>query len=174
MRDAMSKTIAALLLLPSAAWAQAYDSGDANAHEQLVLEMINRARANPAAEGTRLSIVITEGLTAQEATNTVARPPLAMNKVLLAAARAHCRDMYTRSFFAHNNPDGTDPFQRMTQAGYPWNNAAENIAVGSPSTFYTASKLEDNLMVDTGVSGRGHRKNLLDIGGGASPPAPRR
>jgi hypothetical protein len=36
--------------------------GDPTAGEQLVLEMINRARANPDAEGTRLSIDIHEGL----------------------------------------------------------------------------------------------------------------
>jgi hypothetical protein len=163
-----------LVLLPSAAWAQAYDSGDATADEQLVLEMINRARANPTAEGTRLGIDIKEGLSAAEAANVGARPPLAMNKILLATARAHCRDMYTRNFFAHNNPDGKTPFQRMTESGYHWTNAAENIAVGSPLASFPSNQLEDLLMIDAGIAGRGHRTDLLDISGDPSPPPVRR
>ena len=39
-----------------------YDSGNPTADEQLVLEYINRARANPIAEGQRLGIDIHEGL----------------------------------------------------------------------------------------------------------------
>jgi len=163
-----------LILLPSAAWAQAYDSGDATSDEQLVLEIINRARANPAAEGTRLGISITEGFTAQEATNTVAKPPLAMNKKLLANARAHCRDMYTRNFFDHVNPDGNDPFERMTLVGYNFNIAAENIAVGSSVTVHTSNVLEDDLMIDAGIADRGHRLNLLDVWDTPTPPASRR
>lgn len=162
------------ILPPSAAWAQAYDSGDANADEQLVLEIINRARANPTAEGTRLGIVITEGMTPAEQANVGVRPPLAMNKILLSTARAHCRDMYARNFFAHNNPDGKSPFQRMTEAGYVWNNAAENIAVGSPLGSYPSNALEDILMIDSSIAGRGHRKDLLDIDGSGSPPPVRR
>jgi hypothetical protein len=163
-----------LVLLPSAAWAQAYDSGDATAEEQLNLEIINRARANPTAEGARLGIDIKEGLTAAEANNVGPRPPLAMNKKLLANARAHCRDMYNRNFFEHANPDGNDPFERMTLVGYNFINAAENIAVGSSVEVHTAAVLEDNLMIDTGISDRGHRTNLLDISGAASPPPIRR
>lgn len=174
MRTRFGATLAAGFLLPAAAWAQSYDSGDANAEEQLVLELINRARANPTDEGNRLGIDIKEGLTPEEAANVGVRPPLAMNKILLATARAHSRDMYLRNFFAHDNPDGTSPFQRMTQSGYSWTNAAENIAVGTPMGAYPAATLEDVLMVDAGIDDRGHRLNLLDISGAASPPPVRR
>src|SRR4051812_5219414 len=149
------------VLLPSAAWAQAYDSGDATAEEQLNLEIINRARTNPTAEGTRLGIDIKEGLTAAEAANVGPRPPLAMNKKLLANARAHCRDMYNRNFFEHANPDGNDPFDRMTLVGYTFVNAAENIAVGNSVSAHTAAVLEDDLMIDATIADRGHRTNLL-------------
>ena len=137
-----------------------YDSGDPHADEQLVLEYINRARANPTAEGTRLGIVITEGLTAQEMAEVQVRPPLAMNAKLLTIARAHSADMYTNNYFAHNDLQGNDPFQRMNNAGYNWTIAGENIATGSNET---AGSLEDLLMVDAGTSGRGHRVNLLDV-----------
>lgn len=143
-----------------------YDSGDPTADEQYVLEVVNRARANPTAEGTRLGIDITEGLAAGNAANVMVRPPLAMNKTLLAVARAHSLDMYTRNFFDHINPDGKDPFQRMTAAGYNFAAAGENIAAGSSQT---AAQLEDLLMVDAGIQDRGHRVNLLHIYPSSTP-----
>lgn len=74
--------------------------------------------------------------------------------------------MYIREFFDHVNPDGKDPFQRMSDAGYNYSNAGENIAAGDTSA--TAWAFEDLLMVDAGVPERGHRKNLLSIY--SSPP----
>jgi len=165
---------ASLLLTPAVAWAQAYDSGDATADEQLVLELINRARANPTAEGTRLGIAITEGLTAQEQANVGPRPPLAMNKILLAATRAHSRDMDIRNFFAHVNPDGRDPGQRITDSGYIWSGWGECLAAGSPAGSFPAGVHHDNLIIDSSVPGRGHRTIILDIDGSTSPAPIRR
>jgi len=139
-----------------------YDSGTPTSAEQLVLEYINRARANPTAEGTRLGIAITEGLANPSLVGV--RPPLAMNKFLLSAARAHSQDMWTRNYFTHVDPDGHDPGYRMTAAGYTFVGTwrwGENIATGSAG--YSAAALEDLLMVDASTSGRGHRVNLLDI-----------
>ncbi|MBV8881747.1 MAG: CAP domain-containing protein, partial [Planctomycetaceae bacterium] len=135
--------------------------------EQLVLEMINRARANPFAEGTRLGIDIREGLSSTEQNFVQAMPPLAFNPLLIGTARAHSQDMHDRNFFAHDNPDGKSPFDRMTAAGYSWTRAGENIAVTSAFNG-SAAGLEDLLMVDSSVAGRGHRTNLLDI----LPPPP--
>ncbi len=162
-----------LLMLFLAAWSArparavqtAYDSGDPTADEQQVLEMINRARANPAAEGARLHININEGLAA--GTSAVVRPPLAMNKILLGTARVHSEDMFARNYFAHDTPEGVDPFDRMTAAGYNWMAAGENIAFGSGG--FTSAALEDGLMKDQGIPGRGHRVNLLDIGHSGAP-----
>ena len=135
-----------------------YDAGDPTPAEQLVLEMINRARADPTAEGTRLNIDISEGLPA--GSQVVVRPPLAMNKILLQVARVHSTDMYTRSYFDHPTPEGVDPFQRMTAAGYNGISEGENIAT---STSPGAPALEDLLMKDPGYPERAHRANLLDI-----------
>lgn len=138
-----------------------WDSGDPTPTEQYVLELINRARADPVAEGTRLGIDIREGLSPANAAAVGARGPLAMNPRLLQIARAHSQDMWTNSYFAHNSQDGTTPFQRMTAAGYVYSSAGENIACGGN---HTAAVLEDLLMVDEGIAGRGHRTNLLDLG----------
>jgi hypothetical protein len=157
--------LAALLVSLSGRTARAapsvlYDHGDPTDDEQLVLEIVNRARSDPWAEGTRLGIDITEGLTLGETALVDVKPPLAMNATLLAVARAHSEDMYLNAFFAHTNLGGEKFSDRILAAGYDYSRAGENIATG---WYYSAEELEDILMVDQGVDGRGHRKNLLDI-----------
>ena len=135
-----------------------YDSGNPTPDEQLVLEYINRARANPIAEGQRLGIDIHEGL--QDPSLVGPRPPLAMNKLLLNIAEAHSEDMYNGNYFSHTDPNGTTPFDRFTNVGYDYVRAGENMAA---STGSTAAELEDFMMVDSGTAGRPHRVNLLDL-----------
>lgn len=145
-------------LSPPAKAAVLYDSGDPTPDEQLVLEYVNRARSNPVAEGQRLGIDIHEGL--QNPGLVGVRPPLAMNKILLGIANAHSQDMYSQNYFSHNDLNGTSPFGRMTNAGYNYLLAGENMAAG---TDITASELEDFMMVDAGTPGHPHRVNLLDV-----------
>lgn len=145
-------------LVPKVSATVLYDSGDPTPAEQLVLEYINRARASPVAEGQRLGIDIHEGL--DNPSFVGPRPPLAMNKLLLSIAQAHSQDMYTLNYFSHNDPNGTTPFDRMTQAGYNYVRAGENMAAG---VDLSAAELEDFMMVDSGTQGRPHRVNLLDL-----------
>ena len=135
-----------------------YDSGNPTPDEQLVLEYINRARANPVAEGQRLGIDIHEGL--QVPSLVGPRPPLAMNSLLLSIAEAHSEDMYNGNYFSHTDPNGTTAFERFTNVGYDYVRAGENMAA---STGSTAAELEDFMMVDSGTAGRPHRVNLLDL-----------
>jgi len=78
--------------------------------------------------------------------------PLDFDPRLRGAARLHSLDMYERQFFAHTNPDGVDPFERMTAAGYNWNAAGENIAGGyvSPAD-----------VVDGWMNSDGHCSNIM-------------
>ena len=147
-----------VLFAPIVKAAVLYNSGDPLPAEQLVLEYINRARADPVAEGQRLGIDIHEGLANPSLLGP--RPPLAMNKILLGIAQAHSQDMYNLNYFSHNDPNGTTPFGRMTHAGYDYVMAGENMAGG---TDLSATELEDLMMVDAGTSGRPHRVNLLDL-----------
>jgi len=156
LAPAAATTPRALLPRTVTVWNAGADSAD----EQYVLEVINRARANPTAEGVRLGIDITEGLSPSVAAEVGPRPPLALSSILLGTARAHSQDMWTNNYFAHNDLSGNSPFTRMTNAGYDWQVASENIAA---ATFETPEQLEDLLMIDAGVSGRGHRVDLLDI-----------
>jgi hypothetical protein len=176
----------ALLAAARLALAQQYDHGNPTNDEQLVLEIINRARANPDAEGARLSTVsfplnqpipggnIREGMTLSSPSLVGPRPPLAFNPQLIAAARAHSTDMWTRNFFSHDTEVTSmspapplmagDTFDlRISRFGYSGNRLAENIATGSA---HSAANLEDLLMIDREPSPypeRGHRRNLLDI-----------
>jgi hypothetical protein len=144
--------------VPSVKAGLLYDSGDPTAAEQLVLEYINRARADPVAEGHRLGIDIHEGLANPSLVGP--RPPLAMNKILLSIAQAHSQEMYNLNYFSHNDPNGTTPFGRMAHADYDYVLAGENMAGG---TGLSATELEDLMMVDAGTAGRPHRVNLLDL-----------
>src|SRR5208282_3349478 len=147
-----------IMFAPIARALTLYNSGDPTSDEQLVLEYINRARANPIAEGQRLGIDIHEGLSDPSLVGP--RPPLAMNPILLNIATAHTQDMYNQNYFSHNDPNGTTPFDRMTHAGYNYAMAGENMAGGEGMS---SNQLEDFMMVDSGTPGRPHRVNLLDI-----------
>ena len=168
-----SLAAAAFLAAALPAAAQQYDHGNPTAAEQLVLEIINRARTDPIAEGARLKLLypadfpsgdITEGLTPSEAALVMVRPPLAFNSALIAAARAHSSDMYARDYFSHFTlGSGLSPSQRMTAAGYVFNppsSSGENISSSDPGS---PAYVEDILMIDKNYPGRGHRKNLLHI-----------
>ena len=153
-------------LIPRAKALILYDSGNPTPEEQLVLEYINRARANPVAEGQRLGIDITEGLQDNPQNGCYGpayvgvRPPLSMNPDLLAVAQAHSEDMYDQNYFSHTDPNGTTAFERIENSGYSYISAGENIGAG---TGMSATGLEDLLMVDSGYPCRAHRMNLLNI-----------
>ncbi len=106
------------MLFPLNSMAQAiYDSGNPTAAEQYLLELINRARANPGAEAESLGIDLNEGLPPGAISNTP-KPPLASNPHLLAAAREHSQWMLDTNTFSHTGIGGSNPGQRMTTAGY--------------------------------------------------------
>jgi len=118
--------------------------------EQLVIEMVNRARANPTAEAARLGIDLNQGLPAGTI-STAPKQPLAPHQLLIGVAAAHSQDMIDRNFFDHVNPDGEAPGDRLDDAGYPWRSWGENIAIDlDPVTAQDALFLSP-----------GHRVNML-------------
>ena len=140
-----------------------------SAQDQLMLELINRARANPAAEAARLDVALNEGLPAGTIADTP-RQPLAPSDALRAAADGHVAWLLANDKFSHTGKDGSAPHDRMAAAGYTFgrpSGSGENLAV----TLSTGKKPADaaetaahhrNLFVDEGVEGRGHRVNLLN------------
>jgi uncharacterized protein YkwD len=59
--------------------------------------------------------------------------------------------MISRGFFAHNNPEGQTPFDRMRQAGISYKYAGENLAINS-----SVAAAETAFM-----NSSGHRANIL-------------
>lgn len=129
-RGAGTAPVAAASLPAAAAATQPYDHGAPTAHEQLLLELVNRARANPSAEAARLGIGLNDGLP-PGTISTAPKAPLAMNPRLLAAARAHSQWMLDTNTFSHTGQGGSLPEQRMQAAGYVFSGSwasGENIA----------------------------------------------
>ncbi|MFF4565032.1 sigma-70 family RNA polymerase sigma factor [Streptomyces sp. NPDC001435] len=79
--------------------------------------------------------------------------PLTENAQLEKAAQAHSDDMAARNFFDHTNPDGVDPGQRITAAGYRWSTYGENIAQGQQTP---------ESVMDSWMNSPGHRANILN------------
>jgi serralysin len=136
------------------------------AQDQLMLELVNRARANPQAEADRLlSGNLNEGL-ASGTISTAAKQPLAFNLNLNAAAEGHSQWMLDTDVFSHTGANGSSPWTRITNAGYTYSGAGENLAwKGTTGTVNFTQFVIDNhnnLFVDAGVPGRGHRTNLMN------------
>lgn len=110
--------------------------------EQLAVNLLNQARQN-------------EGL-----------EPLKVNLQLSKLAADFAQDMRNRKFFAHVDPDGKDPFDRMAAVGIDFPNAGENIALSPDVETAHRMLLESPL----------HRENIMnpkftEIGIGVRPDA---
>jgi hypothetical protein len=111
----------------------------ATAFEQLMLELVNAARARTGAQ------------------------PLAFNSALNTSADRHSDWMIAADTFSHTGSGGSSPTQRMTKAGYKFSGAwasAENIAwvsTRAPSGYQDEVQLlHKNLM-----NSPGHKANIL-------------
>lgn len=116
-----------------------YSHGDPTVDEQRFLELMNRARANPAAEGARIAADYGSGLIRSTVNFFLARgpdrtraenraefesypaqPPFAFNAALIRAARAHTDLMRREDVQTHQHLPSNEPSarQRMIDAGY--------------------------------------------------------
>jgi uncharacterized protein YkwD len=87
-------------------------------------------------------------------------PPYNRAPELDASARAHSLDMAATCNQSHTGSDGSQPWDRMTAAGYNWRLAAENIASGQT----TAAGVFDTWFNEApdAAGQRGHRDNILN------------
>jgi len=125
--------------------------GGLSEEEQLVVELVNRARMDPAAEVARLSEPLAPGIP------SYAVEPLAVTPELSRAAREHSQDLDDRNFFDHTNPDGQSPADRAVEAGHGSRYVGENIgwiASGQRPTGQAAQARVE-----------AHHKNLWDSDG---------
>ncbi|MEO9825642.1 MAG: CAP domain-containing protein [Paracoccaceae bacterium] len=135
----------------------AYDIGWAglSGEEQLIVELVNRARMDPRSEEIRLAEPLADG---------ISRSPveaLAVVPTLSDAAEAHSEDMDNQDYFSHTGRDGDRPWDRAQEAGHENSYVGENIGwIGSSrTTFDEQARAEDhhhNLW-----DSDGHQANLM-------------
>lgn len=77
--------------------------------------------------------------------------PLARNKRLDQSALLKRNDMVLKGYFAHNDPNGVEPWQFMDKAGYVYTRAAENLA----------SEIEPRNVVQRWLASPTHKANVL-------------
>jgi|GEM_PF-1529945 len=80
-------------------------------------------------------------------------PALTVDTRLAVAAQAHGEDMAAHNYFDHNSLDGETAFERITDAGYAYSAAAENIAAGQTTPA---------LVLAGWMASPGHRANILN------------
>ncbi len=144
-------------------------------NEQQLVWLMNRARANPAAEGLFLTnsgdTGINSGISFFQISPTQirnefaaipAQPPASFDRRLYDASRTHSLDLIARDAQDHENQ-----FTRITASGFVWNSA--NVSVFS----YSKSALDAHgaLNIDWGYprppggdgmqAGRGHRAAIM-------------
>lgn len=78
--------------------------------------------------------------------------PVRLNTKLAALAGDYAQDMINRNFFAHNNPEGQTPFDRMRERGISFGYAGENLAINT-----SVAGAEQALM-----NSPGHRANIMN------------
>ncbi len=79
-------------------------------------------------------------------------PSLQWNDLLARSARRHALDMQKHNFFKHTGSDGSDFTDRIKAAGYNWQVAAENLAMGHNDIAEVVKSWETS---------QGHCQNLM-------------
>jgi uncharacterized protein YkwD len=167
------------LLLPilaastlSASAASFYPQSNPSNEEQYILELINAARANPAAEGQMLAGISDAEISRYYTYYGVSRPqlitdfgsyavkpPLVFNQDLNAAALEHSLDQATHGFQGHNSSDGTLFNVRISNTGYQWGALGENVFAYVENPYFG----HVGLNADWGVPSLDHRANIMNL-----------
>lgn len=167
----------ALPLLLAAAPPVAQAGAQAGDFELAVLQELNFARTDPVAYardmmrqpaaygGGRFDTFADQDPEAfEEAVEFLHRqprlPPLRVDTRLAAAARDHAGAQGASGAVGHNGRRGEGPSQRLQRHGVWAGLSAENISYGDLSP----REVVQQLIVDAGVPGRGHRKNIFGRG----------
>ncbi len=131
--------------------------------EGAVVGLLNEARTDPRGFAERyLKARMREGPEAAECYREMLRmkprAPVRVSESLVKAARDHARQMGSRGALGHTGADGSTLRTRVERHGQWSGSIAENIHYGSEQPL----RIVLDLLIDEGVAGRGHRKNILD------------
>lgn len=117
-------------------------------HESIKLDFtVDDAQADPQTEDEMLVLVNRER-------TSRGLPALEMDPELRLLARSYADQMFKRGYFAHETPEGVDPFERMREANITFGLAGENLAL-APSLDTAHNGL---------MNSPGHKANILRDG----------
>jgi uncharacterized protein YkwD len=117
-----------------------------DSHERVTLPYkVPTSQPRPDLEARMLDLINRERISA-------GLKPLAPDRELTEVARRHSADMFARGYFAHETPEGRDPFDRMREANVRFLTAGENLALAP-----TVQVAHIGLM-----NSPGHRANILN------------
>ncbi len=141
--------VAASLPLPAVA-------GEVSAEEQQFVYEVNVARRDPAA----FAAANLSGSLADLVASFPARPPLAINDTVAAAAQLRTDDMVENQYFAHYNPTtGDGPREALNAVGYTYSGWGENIGCGYRSA--------QAMLLGFLGSDAGHRESIMGVSSSA-------
>ena len=90
-----------------------------------------------------------------EARRTQNLQELTLSRQLSDAAQLKASDMLEKQYWAHDAPDGTQPWKWFSDVGYSYSEAGENLA----KNFYTAEAT-----TTAWLNSAGHRDNIINPG----------
>lgn len=90
-----------------------------------------------------------------QARTDVGESTLKLNDKLNQAAYLKAQDMFADQYWAHVAPDGTQPWKWLTDVGYNYNEAGENLAKGFTST---------EAVMTAWMNSEEHKANILRAG----------
>jgi uncharacterized protein YkwD len=93
-----------------------------------------------------------------ELLKTPSRAVLQPRRGLSQAAKDHVADTGPKGLVSHTGTNGSSLGDRINRYGTWKSGASENISFG----YNTARDIVLQLLIDDGVEGRGHRKNIMD------------
>jgi len=151
------------------------------AHEQAILDALNRLRTNPEGfadfmesrtpfyQGSVLRLPGHKPLQTREGARALTQAveqldnvksvsPVKFSAALRSAALAHAQDIGRRGVISHDSKDGSGPRERMTRFTGVVGTTGEAISFG----LEEAEDIVIELVVDDGVPSRAHRKLLLN------------
>lgn len=119
---------------------------------QIALSAVTRF--NPQVLGYASNINVSDLLADTNTRRTaIGLPPLSLNDQLSTAARDKANDMFANNYWAHNSPQGRDPWSFIVASGYHYIFAGENLARDFG---------DSQGVVNAWMNSPSHRENILN------------